>query len=366
VVTKAIPKLISMFIPGAGFISAILSIYDTIMVFVNKIKKIIQVVMAFIDSIVAIAGGAIGAAASRVESILAGLLSLAISFLAGFVGLGRVSDKIMGVISKVRAVVDKALDTAINFIVGKAKALFARLFGGKDGKDERTPEQKQADMAKAMKDAEALQKKPKTTEADIRQGLPAIKSRYKMTSLDLIVDAKSESRERVHIAGVINPPGATTPSEIELEPDGPVAPFKLPRPGGFEVVTAEALNPNNINLVAAKLDRRHIVSSKDVAEHYETVLVAKKLWSAAKKALNPKQAVAKPLGDPAIQTSAKTLHNRFFNDLSNLFLGPRGQNRSLGRRLDANKPRMTQEELEAHIASVNQKYAIEGEIKITR
>src|SRR5262249_13309810 len=40
VVKKAIPKLIAMFIPGAGFISAILSIYDTIMVFVNKISKI--------------------------------------------------------------------------------------------------------------------------------------------------------------------------------------------------------------------------------------------------------------------------------------------------------------------------------------
>src|SRR5206468_210728 len=129
VVQKAVPKLIAMFIPGAGFISAIISIYDTIMVFVNKIKKIIQVVTAFIDSIVAIASGAIGAAASRVESILAGLLSLAISFLAGFVGLGKVSDKVMGVITKVRAAVDKAIDTAINFIVTKAKALFAKLFG---------------------------------------------------------------------------------------------------------------------------------------------------------------------------------------------------------------------------------------------
>src|SRR5262249_54946343 len=55
VVTKAIPKLIAMFIPGAGFISAIISIYDTVMVFVEKISKIIQVVTAFINSIVAIA-----------------------------------------------------------------------------------------------------------------------------------------------------------------------------------------------------------------------------------------------------------------------------------------------------------------------
>ena len=97
IVTKAVPKLIAMFIPGAGFISAIISIYDTIMVFVNKISKIIQVVTAFINSIVAIAAGNIGAAAAKVESILGGLLSLAISFLAGFVGLGKVTSKIMDV-----------------------------------------------------------------------------------------------------------------------------------------------------------------------------------------------------------------------------------------------------------------------------
>jgi len=80
VVKKAIPKFIAMFIPGAGFISAILSIYDTVMVFVNKIKQIVAVVTGFIDSIVAIAGGAIGAAAQRVETALAGVLWEAAKF----------------------------------------------------------------------------------------------------------------------------------------------------------------------------------------------------------------------------------------------------------------------------------------------
>jgi hypothetical protein len=124
VIKKAIPKLIAMFIPGAGFISAIISIYDTIMVFVEKVSQIIQVVVAFIDSIVAIAGGNITAAANRVEKILATMLSLAISFFAGFVGLGKVTDKILGVIEKVRASVDKALDKAVEWIVDKAKKLF--------------------------------------------------------------------------------------------------------------------------------------------------------------------------------------------------------------------------------------------------
>jgi hypothetical protein len=364
IVTKAVPKLIAMFVPGAGFISAIISIYDTIMVFVQKLTKIIQVVKGFVDSIVAIAAGQIGGAASRVEKTLAGLLSLAISFLAGFLGLGKIADKIMGVVSKVRAVVDKAIDTAIAWIIGKAKALFAGLFG-KGKPDERTPAQKQADLNKAIQEAEALQKKPKTTEDDIRKGLRPIKAKYKLTALDLVVDNKTESKEKIHVAGAINPTGSSTPSEIDLEPDGPVASFKIPRPKGFEVDTAKALNPNDINLVDAKLDRRHIVSSKDVAEHYETVLVNKKLWSAAKQVLNPKQAVEKPLGDATIQAAAKTLHNRFFNDLTNLFVGPRGQNRALGRRLDPNKPNMTEDELHAHIESINANYALEGKIPIT-
>src|SRR6185295_10406687 len=137
VVTKAIPKLVAMFIPGAGFISAIISIYDMVMVFVNKIAQIIAVVTAFIDSIVAIAAGNIGAAAGKVESILARLLALAINFLAGFAGLGKVASKVRGIVEKVRGMVDQGLDAAIAFIINKAKALFAYLFGKKSKEKEK-------------------------------------------------------------------------------------------------------------------------------------------------------------------------------------------------------------------------------------
>ena len=124
IIKKAIPKLISLFIPGAGFISAIVSIYDTIMVFVNKLAKIAAVVKSFVDSIVNIANGQIEGAAKRVETALEGILSLVISFLAGFLGLGDIASKVLAVIEKVRAMVDKALDTAINWIVEKAKSLW--------------------------------------------------------------------------------------------------------------------------------------------------------------------------------------------------------------------------------------------------
>jgi len=205
IVKKAIPKIIGMFIPGAGFIPAIISIYDTIMVFVQKISKIIQVVTAFIDGIVNIAQGNIAPAAKRVESTLAGLLSLAISFLAGFLGLSKVTDKIMEVIQKVRAKVDAAIGAAVNWVVAKAKSLFASLFGGKDKPDERTPEQKQADLQKGVNEAKALLADDKTSVIEVRKKLPAIKSKYKMTALDVVQDEKSGGKEKDHIHGVINP-----------------------------------------------------------------------------------------------------------------------------------------------------------------
>ncbi|MFP3643374.1 DUF4157 domain-containing protein [Paraburkholderia sp. SIMBA_054] len=135
IVKKAVMKVVSLLIPGGAFVQAIISIYDTIVVFIDKLAKIIQVAKAFLDSIMEIASGAIGNAAKKVESSLAGLLTLAISFLAGFIGLGKVADKVMNLLNtKVRAPIDKALDFVIDWIVKTAKKLFAKVFGKKDGK----------------------------------------------------------------------------------------------------------------------------------------------------------------------------------------------------------------------------------------
>jgi hypothetical protein len=201
VVKKALPKLIAMFIPGAGFISAILSIYDTVMVFVNKIKTIIQVVTGFIDSIVAIAAGAIGAAASKVEGILARLLSLAINFLAGFAGLGKVADKVMGIIQKIRAPIDKALDWLIGWIVGMAKKLFSKVFG-KDGQpDKRTDAEKKAALHSAVLEGQSALKQKDATPDTVKAKLPSIQAKFKLTSLTLAPAPGG----KYQIVGAVNP-----------------------------------------------------------------------------------------------------------------------------------------------------------------
>jgi hypothetical protein len=214
IVKKAVPKLIAMFIPGAGFISAIISIYDTIMVFVDKLAKIAAVVKSFVDSIVAIAGGAIDAAAKRVETTLAGLLSLAISFLAGFLGLGNIAEKIMGVITKIRATIDKAVDALIAWVVKMAKALFAKVFGKGDKPDERTDAQKQADLDKAVAEAEAAMGKDDADRDSVDHALKEIKAKYKLTRLDLVRDADDAESETDHVIAEINPSKTSKPKKF--------------------------------------------------------------------------------------------------------------------------------------------------------
>ncbi|MEY4951591.1 MAG: hypothetical protein RL299_15, partial [Pseudomonadota bacterium] len=109
VVQAAVTRLLSMLSPAGAFIQAIIAIYNTIMFFVERLRQIAAVAASFIDSIAAIASGNIGSAANKVESTMAGLLTLVISFLARIAGLGRVSDAVTNLINRIRAPIDRAL-----------------------------------------------------------------------------------------------------------------------------------------------------------------------------------------------------------------------------------------------------------------
>lgn len=123
VVKIAIEKLVSMLTPAGAFIQAIISIYRTITFIVDKLAQIGRLVAAFIDGIAALANGIVGAAANKVESVLAQGLSLAISFLANFAGLGNIPKKVMQIIKKIQAPVDKAMDKVVAWIIAGAKKL---------------------------------------------------------------------------------------------------------------------------------------------------------------------------------------------------------------------------------------------------
>ncbi|MFZ1736500.1 phage tail protein, partial [Sphingorhabdus sp.] len=133
VVEAAVTRLLSMLTPAGAFIQAIIAIYNTIMFFVERLRQIAQVAASFIDAIATIASGNVGPAANRVESTMAGLLTLVISFLARIAGLGRVADAVTNLINRIRAPIDRALDAVVNWIVTQARRLGAAVMRGARG-----------------------------------------------------------------------------------------------------------------------------------------------------------------------------------------------------------------------------------------
>ena len=394
IIKKAIPKLIAMFIPGAGFISAIISIYGAIMTFVEKLSKIVAAVKAFVDSIVAIANGQIAAAAGRVESGLETMLSLTISFLANFFGLGGVANKVMEFIKKLQGLVDKGLDTAINFIITKAKALFAKLFGGKkdDKPDERTPEQKQADLEKGTDEGDALLANDNLSPEDVRAKLPAIKAKYKMTRLELITENHTETNETDHIEGEVNPKRAKPP-KTKISGDSLIS-LHLTRPTWIKTeeydVRVEikkrhealadftgrapkgAMKADGTFKIPGKWARRHILSSYDMKDHYEHALVKPyKTIKTAGQALTARGITLASDKGTAIQPAAQELLAKFHNDAENLWVGDTRKNSSLQENVDA-PPEFYEETgklrvkaLQAHLQAMANTYGIPGGWPVT-
>jgi hypothetical protein len=372
IVEVAITKILSFLSPVGAFIQAIIGIYNTIMFFIERLRTIAQVVASFIDSIAAIAAGNIGSAAARVESTMAGLLTLVISFLARFAGLGKVSDEVTKIIGKIRAPIDKALDAVIGWIVAMAKKvgkLIAGALGGKPAADARTPAQKQADLDKAIAEAEALENTKDITEDDIKKKLPAVKAKYRLTSLELVIDKPEEQADTIHIQGVINPTKGTKPKLVVK--NGKIDQLVLPRPSRFSAATSRALNPKNLDLIKEELDRCHIVSSQDMAEHYESTLTGKTL-SEAKALLDPKlklnklDEVSDPPSGPKVLKAAKALHKKFFDELANLFLADSSKNRAIGQAVDTRKRGMSEALLVEHIADMKAKYGLgRGRLRVT-
>ncbi|QJB32074.1 DUF4157 domain-containing protein [Chitinophaga oryzae] len=197
VVQKAITKLLSSLNPVGAFIQAIIAIYDTIMFVIQKIRQIAQVGLAVVNSIVEIASGNIGKAANAVENVLGGLLKLAISFLANFLGLGKIADKIVEIIKKLRAPVDKAMDKLVDWIVTNGKKLLGKI--AQTGVPKDPQERLKAGMQKAVAATNRFAGK-KVGKPVLDALFTAIKIRYGFQSLEAVSEGDKWS-----VKGIVNP-----------------------------------------------------------------------------------------------------------------------------------------------------------------
>jgi hypothetical protein len=179
VVEAAVTRLVSMLNPAGAFIQAIIAIYNTVMFFVERLRQIAAVAASFIDAIAAIASGNIGPAANRVETTMAGLLVLVISFLARIAGLGRVADAVTGLIQRVRAPIDRALERVVAWIVAQARRL------GRFILQAGVPADPNARLRLAIRDARVIAERlgPRISRPLLETGLGVVRTRYSLTAL---------------------------------------------------------------------------------------------------------------------------------------------------------------------------------------
>ncbi|WP_245153489.1 DUF4157 domain-containing protein [Chlorobaculum sp. 24CR] len=188
IVKAAVMKLVSMINPAGAVVQAIIAIYNTISFFIEKARQIAAVVASFVDSIAAIASGQVNAAATKVEQTLANTLTVVISFLAKFVGLGGIPKKLVGIVQKVRKPIDKGLDKIVAWLGKMLKKMVGAVTGAIRGRDTRSPEQKQRDLDRAVRElrpkvADYIKKGPSSIR--LRLKLQAWKRQYRLTSLNL-------------------------------------------------------------------------------------------------------------------------------------------------------------------------------------
>ena len=246
IVKAAVIKLASLFNPVGAIIQAIMMIVNVVIFIAERAAQIVEFIETVVMSLVAIAKGNIADAANKIEKSLGNLVPLIIGLLAALLGISGITDKVKEFIHKLQAKVDKAIDKMIAKAVGWVKGI-----GKKDGKlDERTESQKSADLDRAINEAQALQQKTGITEDEIKKGLVPIKSKYRMVSLELVVDGKDKAKETVHVEGEINPKKKTKNVQINVGdgwPAGVIVGANLWVPEqGKKLAEVAALVPNLI------------------------------------------------------------------------------------------------------------------------
>ncbi len=218
IVITAITKLASMFNPVGAIIQAIITIYNTVMFFIERAKQIMALANAVFESVINIAIGKIKFAADYVEQSMARTIPVIISFLARLMGLGGIAQKIKDLITKIQAKVELAIDKVIGFIVSKAKKILGKDQPGKqtaagetDNREDingapvslprsKAEERQHLDAAAGAVTKIAQQGEVKSS-ADLAHYFPKISKRYQLKEIGF--RAAGAGKQNLHLA--INP-----------------------------------------------------------------------------------------------------------------------------------------------------------------
>jgi hypothetical protein len=137
-------RIVLLFNPAGAIVQALEAIYRVLKWVFENAARLFSFVETVVNGMAQVVAGNISGMATAVEGALARLIAPVIDFLADYIGLGDLPEKIAEVIKGFQGWVEGILDTVIAFIARKAKDLLAALGIGK-GKDEKPPAGQQGD-----------------------------------------------------------------------------------------------------------------------------------------------------------------------------------------------------------------------------
>jgi hypothetical protein len=220
VIVKVAARIIAMLNPAGAILAAVEAIYRVLKWIFNNAARIFRLVEAVVNGMADVIAGNIQGVANMVENALGMLIAPVIDFIADYIGLGGLPAKVADAVKGLQAWVEGILRKVIAWLVAQGKKLLAALGIGKkkdEKPDERTAEQKQADLDKALAEADTVLRDPEISESKIPKKLGVIKKKYKMADLSLVIDQNAETKERGHVHGSINPEGDTPVEDIPKE-----------------------------------------------------------------------------------------------------------------------------------------------------
>ena len=121
-----------MFNPAGAIIQAIELIYRILRWIFDNAARIFSLVETVVNGAAALIAGNIGGMAAAVEGALARLIAPVIDFLAGYLGLGNLPDRIADTIRGFQEWVMSILERVIAWLANRARALLRSLGFGQD------------------------------------------------------------------------------------------------------------------------------------------------------------------------------------------------------------------------------------------
>ncbi|TVQ20284.1 MAG: hypothetical protein EA367_09015, partial [Leptolyngbya sp. DLM2.Bin15] len=129
-------RVIALFNPVGAIVQAIEAIYKVLKWIFDNAARIFSLIETVVNGIADIIAGNVSGMATAVEQSLARLISPVVDFLAGFLGIGDLPDKIADTIKGFQTWIEGILDRVIGWLADRATALLRSLGIGEQPTEE--------------------------------------------------------------------------------------------------------------------------------------------------------------------------------------------------------------------------------------